>query len=142
MLGCYTELARNYLNYYTCNLKRVALYHVQTPDNMVAWKTELTHNAMEQQMYSARFDLMPILQDTQGFISCEIATYGIPLIASNIRYTIKYLSDAIMWFFISNDNTDLEGAIGLLSSRFWHETWDRYFTKNTTMREIKYGRDE
>ena len=138
-LDIITELAHKYPNYRFLVIGKGMFFdHVQAPNNMVVLKTELTHDEMEQHLNSARFALMPVRQDTQGLMSCEMATYGIPLITSDIQVCRQVFKDCPNVAFISNDSPQLEDAVARYSADRRYEKWERYFAKNTILKEIDY----
>ena len=134
-----TETARKYPQYRFLVIGKGRFFdRIQVPENMMILKKELTHEEMEQYLNSAKYALMPIRQDTQGLMSCEMVTYGIPLITSDIQVCHMVFKGCPNVAFISNDNPDLEDAMSSLPLEMKKEKWDRYFAKNTILKEIDY----
>lgn len=138
-LDVVTELARRYPQYRFLVIGKGRFFeHVQPPDNLTVLKTELTHQDMARYLNSARYALMPIRQDTQGLMSCEMATYGLPLITSDIEVCHMVFESCPHVAFISNDDPRLDSALEMLKPAGPGSKWDRYLAKNTILKEIDY----
>lgn len=59
--------------------------HFGKPDNITWINSSLSHDEIVKKLDSARCALMPTRTDAQGLMMCEMASYGIPLISSDIE---------------------------------------------------------
>ncbi len=58
--------------------------HIEKPSNITWIATTLPHVELISYINQSRYALMLTRNDTQGVMSCELATFGIPLITSDI----------------------------------------------------------
>lgn len=65
--------------------------HDPPPANLSWHNKSLSHNEMMEILPSYRCALMPTRHDSQGVMSCELASYGIPLITSDITVAREVL---------------------------------------------------
>ncbi len=108
------------------------------PDN-VDWIAEnLKHEDIIKLLNSSYCALMPTRQDTQGVMACEMATYGMPLITSDIDICHEIFEGFENVRFIDNDEKeiDIEPLFEELRKRFSLKKVNYYFQSNTVMREI------
>lgn len=108
------------------------------PHNITVIPNELSHIEMREYINSSKYALFPTREDTQGLMACELATYGIPLITSNIDVCTEVFADCPNVAFINNDNPDLEKALSGLNDWTTVNKWTTYFARNTIMKEIDY----
>ncbi len=138
-LDVVTRLARENQQYRFLVIGKGQFFdHTDVPSNLKVMKTELSHGDMEKYLNSARYALMPIRQDTQGLMSCELATYGLPLITSDIEVCHMVFETCPHVAFISNDNPDLVAATEQLGEANNDIKWDQYLARNTIQKEIEY----
>lgn len=82
--------------------------------------------------------LMPTRTDAQGLMACEMATFGIPLITSNIPVCHEIFDEFTNVHFIDNEITiDLNDILLKIKKSNISSKNDKYFNKNTSLREIK-----
>lgn len=112
--------------------------HYKKSENITWINKELSHADMKPYINSSKIALLPTREDTQGLMACELATYGIPLITSNIPVCKEIFSDCPHVALINNDHPDIETAIKSLKTAKNEEIWDRYYAKNTIFREINF----
>ena len=76
-------------------------------------------------------------KDAQGVMACEMATFGIPLITSDIPVCREVFSDFGNVTYISNEKCDisLEGIYDKISNKFRKN--EKYFAKNTCGKEVR-----
>ena len=79
--------------------------YLKKPDNITWIKEYLKHEEMLKYIDSSRCALMPTRRDTQGVMSCELITYGIPLITSELPICFEMFGNLSNVLFIS-DNVD------------------------------------
>ncbi len=112
--------------------------HVSKPNNIEFINKTLKHDEMLDYLNKSRCALLPTRQDTQGVMTCEMATYGIPTITSNIMVCREIFEDFDNVSLINNDeNIDLERIISELEKGNPYKKNERYFAKNTIMKEIE-----
>lgn len=138
-LDVVTKLARQHPEYRFLVIGKGRFFdHTEPPHNLKVLKTELSHSDMEKHLNAARYALMPIRQDTQGLMSCELATYGLPLITSDIEVCRMVFETCPHVAYIANDHPDLAAAVARLGERHGGAKWDQYLAKNTIEKEIAY----
>lgn len=108
------------------------------PDNIFLVEGELKHEEMREFLNASRIALMPTRHDSQGLMSCELASYGMPLITSNIEVCRKVFKTCPNVAFISNDEPDLSKALEMLKINEDIEEWRQYYKENTIKKEIQY----
>lgn len=115
-------------------------------DNILWIDDSLEHSQIIEFLNESKCALMPTRRDTQGLMACEMATFGIPLITSNIPICHEIFSSFKNVEFIDNNNiekNDLKELYKRISGE--KEKNDRYFYRNTCEKEISilgeiYGR--
>ena len=80
--------------------------HNSLPDNITVVKRFFKHDQLPEILSSHRAALMPTRHDTQGVMSCEMATFGIPLITSNIDVCKEIFSGMPNVALINNNSAD------------------------------------
>lgn len=134
-----TETANRYPSYRFCLIGSGEFFdHYEKPKNITWIKGVLNHDLLAESINHSKFALMLIREDTQGVMSCELATYGIPLITSNIPVTHEIFSECNSVAFVSNDKPDLEKAIEELSDKHVFKKFDKYYASNTVEKEIAF----
>lgn len=78
------------------------------PQNLTWINQYLHHNEMMFCINQCRYALMPTRRDTQGVMSCELVTYGIPLITSDMPVCREIFGHIKGVIYIDNDNTDID----------------------------------
>ena len=133
------EIARKYSYLNFCVVGKGDFFkYYEKPDNVEFIEAELTHEKMRAYLDKSRIALLPTKEDTQGLLACEFAAYGIPLITSDIEVCLEVLGDCEKVFFISNENPDITQALEKLKHSHNDKKWDKYFAKNTILKEIEY----
>lgn len=97
----------------------------------------LTHKEIVKYLDEAKYALMPTKADAQGVMMCEMASYGIPLITSNIPVCRMVFSNVKNIYLFNNDNTkfDLKNDIVCFNSSGINAK-EKFSKKNTIEREI------
>lgn len=102
------ELARNNPDYKFLVVGRGKYFdHVEKVSNLDWMDATLKHTQIIDVLNSARCALMPTRLDAQGVMTCEMASFGIPVITSNIdicQEISKLLGNVILF---DHNNTDL-----------------------------------
>lgn len=108
----------------------------QRPDNLVHLNKSMPQEELIAYINSSRIALMPTRRDSQGVMSCELATFGIELITSNLEVchemfdtfeNVKLLSDSEM-------------IHALDQNMVFHKTMDanrKFYACNTAEKEIE-----
>lgn len=108
------------------------------PENITWIDQNIDHKSMMKYIDSAKCALMLTRRDSQGVMSCELVTYGIPLISSDIEVCREILGGFQNVRLIRNDDidqTDLLGVYDQLCSKISSEKIKRYFYENTVKQE-------
>lgn len=112
--------------------------HNEKANNLTWINESLPHNEIIDVLNKCRFGLMPTRLDSQGLMSCEFATFGIPLVTSDIDVCKMVLDGMPNVEFISNENPNLnlDFIVEKLNSALFHHKDERFFAKNTVFKEI------
>ncbi|MDQ0154192.1 glycosyltransferase [Robertmurraya andreesenii] len=113
--------------------------HIKKADNVIWMDRLLKHNEMLDLLNKSKCGLLPTRRDTQGVMTCEMATYGMPVITSNLNVCHEILDGFKNVEFISNENTkiDLQFILERLSAGVPYEKSSRYFADNTSGKEVE-----
>lgn len=98
----------------------------------------LNHEEIVELLNNSKCALMPTRTDAQGLMMCEMATFGIPLITSDIPVCHEVFDDFENVSLIDNDNiekNDLKKTYKMISGK--KEKNSKYFYENTCDKEIK-----
>lgn len=107
-------------------------------DNLYWIDKQLTHNEIINYLNGAKCALMPTRADAQGVMMCEMATFGIPLITSNLDVCYEALRDFRNVFFMDNNETiKLEPVLKDMMSNFDAHKVKVFFNDNTSMKEVE-----
>ena len=134
-----TELARNNPQYRFLLIGKGQFYqHYARPDNLEWINNVMSHDEIVQYMNQAKCALMPTRQDTQGLMTCEMATYGIPTITSDIPVCHEICDAFDNVKLIDNSNTalDLTPLLDELQKGVPYPKNPQYFAENTIGKEI------
>ena len=103
------------------------------PENLIHINKHLNHNELMEWIDISKCALMPTRRDTQGVMSCELATYGIPLISSDISVCREILSSFENVKLVSDyTKVDLICILNNLFSKLPYDKQSRYFAENTS----------
>lgn len=134
------QLAHSYPQYKFCLVGRGKFfdYYDQAP-NLHWINSTLSHKDMLDLLNESRFGLMPTREDTQGVMSCEILTYGLPLISSDIAVCQEILGEFPNVRLVSNnlEEIDLEEIVHSFEHLAPSPKPDRYFEANTIAKEVE-----
>ena len=132
------KLAEIYPRYKFCLIGKGNYFNFyDKPENLIWMNTELSHPEMMELLNKSRYALFPTREDTQGLMACELATFGMPLITSDIEVCKIVFNNCPNVYFMDNEKPNLEEAINNLKP--WSESgkWEEYLSKNTVLREIE-----
>lgn len=113
--------------------------HIHKPNNVTWINKFLQHDEMLKCIDSAKCALMLTRRDTQGVMSCELVTYGIPLITSDLPVCHEIFGDLINVSYISNDidKVDLREIYEKAMATMENKKILSYNYKNTVEKEEK-----
>lgn len=115
----------------------------EKPNNVTFINGYLKHDEMINYLNKSRCALLPTRQDTQGVMTCEMATFGIPTITSNIEVCQEIFSIFPNVKLIENGRAiNLEPVLEELWENVPYKKVDKYFAKNTIQREIDLIKSE
>lgn len=113
--------------------------YIEKADN-ITWINEgFKHEDLIKYIDSAKCALMLTRNDTQGVMSCELATYGIPLITSNIEVCHEVLGkfDNVLMLNNEDKDIDLKEKLKELYTRNLTIKNEMYYCKNTIVKEVE-----
>ncbi len=113
--------------------------HYPKAANLTWIDKAMTHGELLSYIDESRCALMPTKRDTQGVMSCELATYGIPLITSDLPVCHEVFEGFNNVAFIDNDHIDQADIVALSEqlSRLPVVKNPKYFMANTCDKEIE-----
>ena len=131
------ELAKKYPQYNFLVVGKGEIFeHYDIPKNLNYELRNLKHSEIINYLNRSKCALMPTKADAQGVMMCEMATFGIPVVTSNISVCKDILGDLPNVRFISNDinKVDLIKTInGLGKSK---KKCEKFSYNNTIKKEI------
>lgn len=133
-------IAENNPQYKFCVVGKGEFYkYNKKPDNLEWIDKNLTHNEIIDFLNRSKCALLPTRADAQGVMACEMATFGIPLITSDIEICKEIFEGFENVAFINNDEKCIN--IGNIFNKLIHIEVkvknDKYFSKNTIGKEIE-----
>lgn len=104
-------------------------------DNITFINNILFHKDMIEYLNKSKFALMPTRHDTQGVLSSEFVSFGIPLVTSNLPVTKEMFSDFDNAILVDDFNTfDLDS---LFNNKYKYKDNKKFYRSNTIEKEIK-----
>lgn len=113
--------------------------HNSKPNNLELIDKHLSHQEIIDYLNMSRCALMPTRADAQGLMMCEMATFGIPVITSDIPVCHEVMSVFPNVRFINNNAPRIEITNiyeELKKSEYYHKI-DKYFDRETMGKEIE-----
>lgn len=108
------------------------------PKNVIWVSKTLSHNELTEYINQSRCGLMLTREDTQGVMTCELVTYGIPVITSNIDVCHEFFANVSNVVMI--DNGFPLADICEISKKLWkkvpYKKEESCFAKNTIAKEL------
>lgn len=133
-----TNIANNNKQYKFCIIGKGEFFnYYKKPDNMVWINKELPHEEILKLLNKSKCALMPTREDTQGLMACEMATYGMPLITSDISVCKEVFKDFDNVQLINNKNPEIINVYNKLKLVKSFNKNEKYFAKNTVLLEVK-----
>lgn len=109
------------------------------PNNVKWINRTMNHDEMLKYLDASECGILLTREDTQGVMTCEFATYGIPVITSDINVCHEFFEDMPNVRMISNNNLNVnicEIKEELLRNAPYNKN-NKYFGDNTIKKEIK-----
>lgn len=106
------------------------------PENIIWVNSYLTHEQMLHYINHSKCALMLTRRDTQRVMACELATYGIPLITSDIPICHEVFDDMEKVYFIDNAQVGLIKLTDYLIAIPEGEKSKKFFSGSTIKREV------
>lgn len=135
-----TKLAKENPKYKFLVIGKGKFYeYIEKPDNIEFINTILNHEEMLEYLDESKCALLPTKQDTQGVMTCEVATYGIPTITSNIEVCREIFNDFDNVELINNNlkEVNLDKTLNDLLKQKNNIKNTKYFAKNTIKKEVE-----
>ncbi|MBE5878733.1 MAG: glycosyltransferase family 4 protein [Lachnospiraceae bacterium] len=133
------ELARNNSQYKFLVVGKGEFFsHNVKADNITWCDKTMNHDEIIKTLQTARCALMPTRTDAQGLMMCEMATFGMPVITSDLPVCHEALDGFANVAMISNEvfNCDLGEICEKLESGMPYVKDERYFSENTSAHEV------
>lgn len=107
------------------------------PPNITLVKETLSHEQMITYLNQSKFGLLPTREDTQGVMTCEMATFGMPVITSDIEVCHEFFADITNVYMIPNDEEiDLSKYINEYPNLTAKDKIRTFFADKTISKEI------
>ena len=103
--------------------------YFEKSNNIVLMKKTCTHTEIIELLNQSKCALMPTRNDTQGLMACEMATFGIPLITSDIDVCHEIFDGFTNVEFINNDDIGKENLV---------EKYNNIMKKNNNIKNDKF----
>jgi len=137
-----TKIAAMNPKYKFCVVGRGAFYkYIRKPDNLIWIDKNLSHAEIIDLLNKSYCALLPTRTDSQGVMACELATFGIPLITSNIDVCKEVFEGFNNVEYIDNDakEIDINSIYQKLVNRNndERERNNKYYAENTIGKEIQ-----
>ncbi len=112
--------------------------HYEQPENLIWHNGTLSHEDIPVYLNRSRCALIPTRTDTQGVMTCEAATFGIPTITSDLAVCHEICDTFSNVGFLDNafPSVDLLPLLAALEQKPFVKS-DRYFKENTVRCEIE-----
>ena len=130
------RIAEENPNYKFLIIGRGEFFKYNKKSNNVEWiNKNLRHDEMIDLLNKSKCALMPTRTDAQGVMACEMATFGIPLVTTDLPVCHEVFDTFTNVQFINND--EQINCEKLLKQCRTAEKNKLYFIENTVQKEIK-----
>ncbi len=111
--------------------------HCKKPENLEWINSTMPHSRLTEYIDCAKCAIMLSRRDTQGVMSCELATYGVPLIVSDEPICREVFDNMPNIAFLSNNDISakLDGILSTLTDNYKKDKPDCYFANRTISKE-------
>ena len=108
-------------------------------ENIELMQKFVNHDEIIDLLNKSKCALMPTRTDAQGLMMCEMATFGIPVITSDIPVCHEVFDDFDNVSLISNNKTEqkLDDILDDLLNKVPYKKNKKYFNSNTSQKEIE-----
>lgn len=112
--------------------------HYAKPANLEWKNTTLDHSEIIDFLNKSKCALIPTRTDAQGVMACEMASFGIPLITSNIDVCKEVFSDFSNVGYIDNDaeEINIRPLVERINNTI-NQKNEKYYAENTIGKEIE-----
>lgn len=138
-----TNIAKNNPKYKFCVVGKGEFYnYYEKPSNLEWIDKNLAHKEIIDYLNKSKCALLPTRADAQGVMACEMATFGIPLVTSNIEVCKEIFEGFENIEFIDNEDKDvsIRPKLNRLEEVKFGKKNEKYFSKNTVGKEIELFR--
>lgn len=111
--------------------------HYEKAQNIEQIERYLSPDEITVLLNKSKCALMPTKNDTQGIMACEMASFGMPLITSDIDVCRMVFDGFINVAFISNEKTDINLQDVMSAIQPLKEKNKKYFFENTILKEVE-----
>jgi glycosyltransferase involved in cell wall biosynthesis len=135
-----TNLARRNPKYRFCVVGQGNFYKFNAkPDNLTLIEKYLNHAEIINLLNQSKCALMPTRTDAQGVMACEMATFGIPLITSDVPVCKEIFREFDNVAFINNDFSDIDITPIFEKITCTQKTYKnrKFFAENTCGKEVE-----
>src|SRR5699024_7946046 len=135
-----TDIAKKNPSYHFCVIGKGFFYEYNhKPKNLTWIDKSLRHEEIIGYLNQSKCALIPTRLDAQGVMACEMATFGIPVITSNIDVSTEVFDEFLNVGFISNheQNDHVDYLFHELVKGVPYKKNDKYFSRNTTLKEVQ-----
>lgn len=109
--------------------------HNRQPENLIHINRSLKQEELLKYIDASYCALMPTRRDSQGVMACELATYGIPVITSDLK-VCKEVFEGFENVKIVSEKEIMDLGLGNLNGEIMRYKSEKYFLKNTVAKEI------
>ena len=109
----------------------------QKASNIEVISRVLSHEEIITYLKKSRCGLMPTRHDAQGVMMCEMVTFGLPMVTSDIKVCREVLNDFPNIFYIDNEAVQLDADKLFTSIVNKVEKNTKYFKQHTCEQEVK-----
>ncbi len=107
-------------------------------DNLVWMDKVLNHDEIVKLLNDSKCALMPTRTDAQGLMMCEMATFGIPLITSDIPVCHEVFNEFENVTYLDNERIEKNNLKQMYDSiKGKKDKNSKYFYKNTSTKEME-----
>lgn len=135
-----TQLAEENPGYRFLVVGKGKFYQARRKPENLAWEDRtLNHAEIIEILNQSRCALMPTRTDAQGLMMCEMATFCMPVITSDLPVCHEALDSFTNVAMISNEKVDikLQPVLEKLESKLPYTKNDRYYNSNTSAHEVE-----
>lgn len=139
-----TDIAKSHPQYQFCVIGEGTFYeHNDKPVNLKWIDRSLRHDEIITYLNEAKCALIPTRTDAQGVMACEMAAFGIPVITSDIDVCAEVFEGFANVGLISNEQkkVSVSTLYGDLIEGLPYKKNEKYFAKNTMMKEVQLFKD-